>query len=258
MTYLSRILEEKRQAVLALKQQRPLQHYLEQETELSPCRDFQGCLKRSVDRIKLIAEIKKASPSRGLIVSDFKPLEMARRYMDLGASAFSVLTEEVFFQGSPDYLKEVRRAFSLPVLRKDFILDECQIFESRLMGADAILLIVAALDPHQLQDYLDLARQTGLHVLVEVHDHRELDIALNAGSMIIGINNRDLRDFSVNLHTSIKLRPYIPEGIVSVSESGVKTAADAALLDNASFDAVLIGEGLHVSEDLKRVIWTET
>ncbi|NTV92015.1 MAG: indole-3-glycerol phosphate synthase TrpC [Chlorobiaceae bacterium] len=258
MTYLSRILEEKRQTLFALKRQRPLQHYLEQEKALPPCRDFEGSLRRSAGRMKLIAEIKKASPSRGVIVNDFKPTEMAMRYMALGASAFSVLTEEVFFQGSPDYLKEVHQAFPLPVLRKDFIVDECQIYESRLMGADAILLIVAALDPHQLQDYLDFARQTGLHVLVEVHDHRELDIALNAGALIIGINNRDLRDFSVNLHTSTRLRPYIPEGVVSVSESGVKTAADAALLDKASFDAVLIGEGLHVSEELQQVIWTET
>jgi len=255
MTYLQRILDEKRGEVAELKKQKPLQRYLELQGTLQPCRDFRGSLNGSGEGIRLIAEIKKASPSRGVIVRDFDPVAIARRYYELGASAFSVLTDRLFFQGSSDYLRAVRAEFPLPVLRKDFIIDEHQIFESRLIGADAILLIVAALDARQLADYLQLAAETGLAALVEVHDRRELDSAAEAGAGIIGVNNRNLKDFSVSLDRSVELRRHFPEGVTAVAESGLKTAADIALLCEASFDAVLIGEGLHVSPELHSVAW---
>ncbi|KUL30706.1 indole-3-glycerol phosphate synthase TrpC [Chlorobium limicola] len=255
MTYLAKILDEKRNEVAELGKQRPQQRYEERKNDISPCRDFVGNLKRTGENLRLIAEIKKASPSRGVIVHDFDPVEMARRYFGLGASAFSVLTDRLFFQGSIDYLETVKLQFNLPVLRKDFIIDELQIFESRLIGADAILLIVAALDASQLRDYLQLAAEIGLAVLVEVHDRPELDTAAEAGAMIIGVNNRNLKDFSVSLDTAIDLRPHFPEGVIAVAESGLKSSDDILRIGQASFDAVLIGEGLHVSPELHAVTW---
>lgn len=181
MTYLSRILEEKQREIQELKKEKPSQRYVELQESLASTRDFTGVLRRNDGELRLIAEIKKASPSRGLIVSDFDPVAIARRYEELGAAAYSVLTDRIFFQGSIDYLQMVSRSSSLPVLRKDFLIDESQIFQSRLIGADAILLIVAALDPCQFSDYLQLALSIGLHVLVEVHDRKELDRALEKG-----------------------------------------------------------------------------
>jgi len=256
MSYLARILEEKKREVAELKKELPEQRYSELQGSLEAVRDFRGAIARKGGGLRLIAEIKKASPSRGLIVKDFDPLAMAQSYTALGASAFSVLTDTLFFQGSIDYLQQVSRSFSLPVLRKEFIIDESQIFESRLIGADAILLIVAALDAVQLGDYLQLAAALGLHVLVEVHDRQELDIAIEQGATIIGVNNRNLKDFSVGLHASVALRPLIPCGVVAVAESGMKTASDIALIEQASFDAVLIGEGLHISPELRDITWS--
>lgn len=255
MTYLQKILDEKRIEVVELKKVCPEQRYQDQKKDLLPCRDFAGNLKRSGENLRLIAEIKKASPSRGVIVHDFDPAAIASRYLELGASAFSVLTDRRFFQGSNSYLETLRRNFPLPVLRKDFIIDELQVFESRLIGADAILLIVAALDPSQLRDYLQLAAEVGLAVLVEVHDRHELDTAIEAEARIIGVNNRNLRDFSVSIQTSIDLRPHFPEGVIAVAESGLKSADDIERIRAASFDAVLIGEGLHVSPELHTVTW---
>lgn len=256
MSYLSRILEEKEREIGELASEYPARRYAELQGSLAPTRDFTAALRRSGRGLRLIAEIKKASPSRGLIVPDFDPIQIARRYGELGAAAYSVLTDRTFFQGSIDYLQMVSRSFLLPLLRKDFIIDESQIFQSRLIGADAILLIVAALDPSQLGDYLQLAAAIGLHVLVEVHDRKELDRAIEKGAPIIGVNNRDLNDFSLKLETSLSLRPHIPSGVVAVSESGMKTAADIALVEQASFDAVLIGEGLHTSPDLRAITWS--
>jgi indole-3-glycerol phosphate synthase len=256
MSYLSRILEEKKREVELLQQEQPAQRYQAQQHSLAETRDFTGALRRRDGGLKLIAEIKKASPSKGLIVADFDPVTIARRYGELGAAAYSVLTDQLFFQGSIDYLQLVSRSFSLPVLRKDFIVDESQIFQSRLIGADAILLIVAALDPSQLGDYLQLAAAIGLHVLVEVHDRKELDRAIEKGAPIIGVNNRDLKDFSLKLDTSLSLRPFIPSDVIAVSESGIKTSADISLIRQASFDAVLIGEGLHTSPELREIIWS--
>lgn len=256
MSYLSRILEEKEREVGELASEHPARRYAELQGSLEPTRDFTGALRRTGTGLRLIAEIKKASPSRGLIVPDFDPVNIARRYGELGAAAYSVLTDRTFFQGSIDYLQMVSRSFQLPVLRKDFIIDESQIFQSRLTGADAILLIVAALDSCQLGDYLQLAASVGLHVLVEVHDRKELDRAIEKGAPIIGVNNRDLKDFSLKLDTSLSLRPFIPSDVLAVSESGLKSSADIALIEQASFDAVLIGEGLYTSPELGRITWS--
>lgn len=247
---------EKKREVAELKRAKPAQRYRELQGSLGATRDFRRTLLRQGGGLRLIAEIKKASPSRGLIVKDFAPLAMAKSYAELGASAFSVLTDRLFFQGSIDSLQQVSRSFSLPVLRKEFIIDESQIFESRLIGADAILLIVAALESVQLGDYLQVAADLHLDVLVEVHDRRELEIAIEQGASMIGVNNRNLKDFSVDLHASAALRPLIPEGVVAVAESGMKTAADIALIEQASYDAVLIGEGLHTSPELRAITWS--
>jgi indole-3-glycerol phosphate synthase len=255
MTYLTRILEQKSLEVSELRKSRPDRRYFELQHELHPARDFYTGIKSAPEGIRLIAEIKKASPSRGVLVEDFRPLHLAQRYAEIGAAAFSVLTDRKFFQGSPDYLMEVRSRFPLPVLRKDFIIDESQIYETRLMGADAALLIVAALSPVQLRDYLLLFEELGLHALVEVHDLRELETALEQGSKMVGVNNRDLRDFSVDLQTSVQLRSCMPEGILAVAESGLKSAADIGLMRQASFDAVLIGEGLLISSELCQFTW---
>jgi len=256
MTYLTKILEEKKREIVELEKEKPLQRYLDQQGSLALTRDFTSALKRTDRGLRLIAEIKKASPSRGLIVNNFDPVAMAHHYGELGAAAYSVLTDHLFFQGSNDYLQTVSRSFSLPVLRKEFIIDESQIFQSRLIGADAILLIVAALDPCQLSDYLQLATNIGLHVLVEVHDRQELDTAIENGAAIIGVNNRNLKDFSIDLQTAVILRPFIPSDKVTVAESGIKTSADITLIDQALFDAVLIGEGLHTSPELFDITWS--
>ena len=256
MSYLDRILEEKKREAGELSREHPARRYSELQGSLTMTRDFTAALRRSGGGLRLIAEIKKASPSRGLIVTDFDPVAIAKHYGELGAAAYSVLTDRTFFQGSNDYLQMVSRSFPLPVLRKDFIIDESQIFESRLIGADAILLIVAALDASQLGDYLQLAAAIGLHVLVEVHDRKELDRAIEKGAAIIGVNNRDLHDFSLKLETSLSLRPFIPSDVVAVSESGMKSSADIALIDRALFDAVLIGEGLHTSSELRGITWS--
>lgn len=253
-TYLTKILEHKAGEVGVLKHQQPSVRYRDVERELPGTRGFMAALQRNQGEIRLIAEVKKASPSRGVLVEDFQPLDIARRYMDIGASAFSVLTDRDFFQGANEYLQQINGAFDLPVLRKDFIIDESQIYEARLIGADAVLLIVAALDGVRLKDYLQLAESIGLDALVEVHDHAELDCALEAGASLVGVNNRNLEDFSVSLETSLRLRSSIPQGVVSVAESGLKRASDVAMMQEASFDAVLIGEGLLGSE-LQRFTW---
>lgn len=257
-TYLTTILDVKKGEVDALKKTSPGRRYHELSAELPVPSDFYAALRRGKENpVSLIAEVKKASPSRGVLVEDFEPLSIAGRYAELGASAFSVLTDRDFFQGSNEYLTAVSHQYSLPVLRKDFIIDESQIFEARLIGADALLLIVAALSPVQLRDYLQIAHETGLAALVEVHDERELETALEAGSRMIGVNNRDLRDFSVSLQTSLRLKPLMPDEIISVAESGLKRCEDVLMMQEASFDAVLIGEGL-LGEELQRFTWKRT
>jgi indole-3-glycerol phosphate synthase len=216
-------------------------------------RDFAGALRRK-NNVALIAEIKKASPSAGVITPNFDPIRIARDYETAGASALSVLTDEKFFQGRIEYLQLIRDAVELPLLRKDFIIDELQIYESVAHGADAILLIVAILDDAQLNGFRELAEQSRLTALVEVHDERELDRALASGATIIGINNRDLKDFSVNLGTTEKLAARLKRGMCAkhtlVAESGIHSRADVERLAKAGVDAVLVGESLMRSGDI--------
>jgi indole-3-glycerol phosphate synthase len=207
-------------------------------------RDFHSVLKRTDGKLAVIAEIKKASPSAGVIAKSFDPVQIAKNYERGGADAISVLTDSKFFQGALGHLVDVRAAIALPVLRKDFILDEVQIAESAAVGADAILLIVAALEQTQLDDLSAAAAKYRLAALVEVHSAEEVGRALDAGSKIIGINNRDLATFDVDLSVTEELSGQVPDDVVVVSESGIKSLADIARVKACGVDAVLIGEAL--------------
>jgi indole-3-glycerol phosphate synthase len=217
-------------------------------------RDFAGALRRN-DGVALIAEIKKASPSAGVIQENFDAIEIACEYEAGGASALSVLTDEKFFQGRIEYLQQIRDAVKLPLLRKDFIVNELQIYESVARGADAILLIVAILDDAQLKGFRELAAQLHLASLVEVHDETELDRALASGAEIIGVNNRDLRDFSVSLTTTEELAAKLRRGMCGkytiVAESGIQARADVERVAKAGANAILVGESLMRSGDIE-------
>lgn len=215
-----------------------------------PARDFAGMLSR--EGCNVIAELKKASPSLGLIRPDYAPATLAPGLEAAGAAALSVLTEEDFFQGSLGDLKEAKKAVSIPILRKDFIFDPWQVWEARAAGADSFLLIVAVLEDELLSELLSLGRDLGMEALVEVHSREELDRAITAGAKIIGVNNRDLRDFKVSLQTSLDLVREIPESAVAVSESGLHTREDLERLRLAGFDAFLIGERLMKQPDPAR------
>jgi indole-3-glycerol phosphate synthase len=214
-------------------------------------RDFKAALSGS--QIKLIAEIKKASPSKGIICQDFNPLTIAKAYTENGASAISVLTESKYFQGSLYYLSQINAALGgkcPPLLRKDFIFDPYQVYESRAFGADAILLIVAILGYKQLTDLLKLSHQLGMRCLVEIHNEDEAARAISGGAEIIGINNRDLGTFEVNLETTARLRSLIPAGHIVVSESGIKSGSDMRQLQKWGINAALVGETFMASADI--------
>lgn len=199
--------------------------------------------------LSFICECKKASPSKGIIAPDFPYLDIAKEYEEAGADAISVLTEPKWFLGSNDYLKEIASAVSIPCLRKDFIVDEYMIYEAKVLGASAVLLICSILDEKELRDYINLADSLGMSSLVEVHDESEVEIALSVGARIIGVNNRNLRDFSVDSNNSKRLRELIPRDILFVAESGIQTADDAKELMNMCADAVLVGETLMRATD---------
>ncbi len=210
---------------------------------------------RQEGAVSIVAEIKRASPSKGPIRPDLDPADLARRYAEGGARAISVLTDREFFKGSVEDLRAARLAVDLPVLRKDFVIDEYQLWEARVMLADAALLIARILEPRQLADYVALAREDlRLAVLVEVHDEKDLEAALDARAPLVGINNRDLDTFRVSLETTARLRPMIPGGVTTVSESGLSSREDIALLRALRVDAALIGEELVRSEDPCRKI----
>ena len=194
------------------------------------------------DGMSYICEVKKASPSKGLIAPDFPYLAIAKEYEQAGASAISCLTEPFYFQGADQYLREIAAAVQIPVLRKDFTVDEYMIYQAKAFGASAVLLICAILDDVHLKDYRQLVESLGLDALVEAHDEREVERALKAGARIVGVNNRDLRTFQIDMNNSIRLRNLAPEEVVFVSESGIKTSADINLLYDNRVDAVLIGE----------------
>ncbi len=218
---------------------------------LPPTRPFLGSLERAIDRGQpaVIAEIKRSSPSKGLLRNPFLPADIARSYAVAGAACLSVLTDRDFFQGSEDDLREARAACALPVLRKDFIIDPYQVYEARLIGADCVLLIVAALDDTALRELARLAADLDLDVLVEVHDADELKRALAIGAPLIGINNRDLRTFETRLDTTLNLLSRIPAGRTVVTESGIHTPADVALMREHGVHAFLVGETFMRADD---------
>lgn len=205
-------------------------------------------------RMSFICEVKKASPSKGLIAPEFPYVQIAKEYEAAGADAISVLTEPTYFQGKNEYLTKIRQTVQIPLLRKDFTVDEYMIYEAKNIGADAVLLICAILSPMQLSEYAGIARELGLSALVEAHDEREVEMALAAGARIIGVNNRNLKDFTVDIHNSVRLRELVPENILFVSESGMKTRQDIEELEQNGTNAVLIGETLMRSADKKAVL----
>ena len=221
--------------------------------DAGPLRGFGNALSSS-NGIRLIAEVKKASPSKGVIREDFDPVKIAGMYQESGAACISVLTEKKFFQGSLAYLGQIRKTTVLPLLRKDFIIDEYQIFEARAAGADAILLIAACLEKQQLGDFLGTAGSAGLDVLVESHTYRELDKTLLAGARLVGINNRNLSTFAVSLQTTLDLLKDIPEDRIVVSESGITTRDDVVTLEKAGVDAILVGESLMREKDIGKKV----
>ena len=241
---LNRILEVKR-AEIAAAQQHKSQAVIEAEAlaQTAP-RDFLGAIqgKIAAGKAAVIAEIKKASPSKGIIREDFRPAEIAASYASHGAACLSVLTDEQFFQGSADYLKAARAACDIPVLRKDFMIDPYQVYEARAMGADCILLIAAALDLAQMRELEDVAHKLGMGVLVEVHNGEELEQAVQLQTPLLGINNRNLRTFEVTLDTTLSLLPRIPAGKTVVTESGIFTAEDVKLMRDHAVHTFLVGE----------------
>lgn len=241
---LDRILAVKRDELAAGAAARPLDAIRAEAERQPPGRDFVGALRAKIaaGRPGVIAEIKKASPSKGVIRDEFVPAAIAVQYERAGAACLSVLTDRRFFQGSPEYLRAARAACELPVLRKDFLIDTWQVFEARAMGADAILLIVAALDLERMRDMEAVAHALGMAVLVEVHDAAELDVALQLATPLVGINNRNLRTFDVSLQTTLDLLGRIPADRLVVTESGIVRPGDVALMRANDVNAFLVGE----------------
>lgn len=250
-TVLDRILVRKQEEVAALKAQKPLAEVKAAALETPQPRGFYAALKAKVaaGEPAVIAEIKKASPSKGVIREDFRPADIAQSYAKGGAAALSVLTDVDFFQGADSYLQEARAACDLPVLRKDFTVDEYQIWEARAIGADAVLLIVAALSDELMQQLYDTAQEAGLDVLVEVHTAEELQRALALGAPLLGINNRDLHTFEVSLDTTLGLLSTVPEERFLVTESGILAPEDVALMREHQVHGFLVGEAFMRAEE---------
>lgn len=242
------IIDHKRREVEEARKQNPLAALRKRVASREPGRFAEAISKQG--RLCLIAEVKKASPSRGVLRPDFDPAAIARKYAESRASAISVLTDSKYFQGDASHLKQAKQASGLPALRKDFTIDEYQIWESAAIGADALLLIVAALSEKQLRDYLRTASDLGLDSLVEIHDRQQLAMALDAGARIIGINNRDLRTFKTDVGITLQLAKEIPAGHIIVSESGIHTREDALNVRRAGANAILVGEALMTSGDV--------
>jgi indole-3-glycerol phosphate synthase len=247
VTILDRILEVKRGEIDAAKQRLPLAGLEAQARRGPPTRDFVGALRAK--RPAVIAEVKRASPSKGLLRPDFDPAGIARSYEKHGAACMSVLTDVQFFQGAPEHLALARGACELPTLRKDFVVDPYQVVESRALGADCILLIAACLEARQMASLESLAHALGMAVLVEVHDAAELDSALALSTPLIGINNRNLRSFETRLETTLELLPLVPAGRIVVTESGIGTPADVARLRSHGVHTFLVGEAFMRAPD---------
>ncbi len=251
---LDEIVAKTRERLDESKKNKSIEELKAEVQQLEVTQDFPFKKALSEPEISIIAEVKRASPSKGLIAEDFDYLAIAKDYENAGASAISVLTEPYFFMGSDDYLKEISQNVSIPILRKDFVIDEYMIWEAKQLGASAVLLIVSILSMVELKKYLDLAHDLGLSAIVEAHDATEIRTALNVGAEIIGVNNRDLTNFTVDIENSISLRRCVSGDVIFISESGIKTPQDVRRLKENNVDAVLIGETLMKSDDKKAMI----
>ncbi|MCY6483208.1 indole-3-glycerol phosphate synthase TrpC [Clostridium aestuarii] len=243
---LDKIVERKKQT---LKEKKFLdkEQLIDQIKNSEKPKSFHNAIKKS--GLSIIGEVKKASPSKGLIKEDFRPQDIAREY-EKAVDAISVLTEEHFFMGSPQYLKQIKSVTSLPILRKDFIIDEKQIYEARILGASCVLLITAILDKKTLKRFIDIAYSIDMDALVEVHTEEEVYTALGAGAKIIGINNRNLKDFSVDLNNTLKLKKLISDEILVIGESGIHNKEDIQVLKEANINGVLVGESFMKCDDI--------
>ncbi len=248
-TILDKIVAAKQQEIDAARSRRPEQQLERALADAPPARDFRAALER-LGTVQVIAEVKKASPSAGVIRADFDPVAIARTYEQHGAACISVLTDAPFFQGSLAYLAAVRQAVSIPVLRKDFLLDRYQVLEARAAGADAVLLIAEILDDRQLRSLLGAARELGMEALVELYDAVNLSRVVDAGARLIGVNNRNLRDFLTRLDHTLELAGRVPTDRCLVSESGIRTRQDVERLGRAGVRAILVGETLMRASDI--------
>jgi len=246
--FLQKILEHKKQEMADRKALLPLSELKRRLEETPVPLDFEGAIRSRQGA--LIAEVKRSSPSRGRIREDFDPTAIARVYAESGAAAVSVLTDRRFFEGHDSFLLQVRSSISIPLLRKDFIIDPYQVYETRFLGGDAILLIARALDPGLLEEFLRISSELGLSSLVEIHDEADLEKAVFSGARMIGINNRDLSTFATDLETSIRLAPLLPKGITVISESGIRSRGDLERLKAAGVHGFLVGETLMAARDI--------
>ena len=250
MNILEQLAEYARERVAKAKEKISLETIISLAYEL-PKGNFAFEKSLGKKELSFICECKKASPSKGLIAEEFPYVEIAKAYEDAGADCISVLTEPKWFLGKDEYLKEIAQKVSVPCLRKDFTVDEYMIYEAKLLGASAVLLICAILSEEQIADYIKVCNSLGISALVEVHNEQEIKTAINAGARMIGVNNRNLKDFTVDTENSRRLRSFVPEDILFVAESGVKTRADIEALQEIGVDAVLIGEALMKASDKK-------
>lgn len=251
---LDKIVESTKKRVEREKTRHSLEEIKSQALSLDTQTEFPFEKMLQTDGISFICEVKKASPSKGVIAQEFPYLDIARAYEQAGAGAISVLTEPEFFQGSPQYLQEIREAVRIPLLRKDFTIDAYQIYQAKILGADAVLLICAILDASVLREFIQICNKLGLSALVEAHDEREVKQAVKAGARIVGVNNRNLKDFTVDIQNSIRLRRNAPDRVAFVAESGIQSRQDIERLEEAKVNAVLVGETLMRSPDKKAML----
>ncbi|MFA6988886.1 MAG: indole-3-glycerol phosphate synthase TrpC [Candidatus Gastranaerophilaceae bacterium] len=259
MNILQKIIDYKKTEVEFQKKNMPVFKDIKNQAENMPeIKSFLNILesKKNTGKISLIAEVKKASPSKGLIKADFNPVEIAQTYENAGASAISVLTDEKFFQGKIEYLQNIKKEVKIPILRKDFVIDEFQIYQTRAIGADMILLIVSALEKERFEDFFDLSKELGLDVLVEVHNEKEMESALETKAKIIGINNRNLQTFEISLETTIRLlNNYYDKNRFFISESGVFTYDDIVKLSSKNISGILVGESLIKQSNIEEAVY---
>lgn len=251
---LDTLAESTKKRVELAKRRVPFEKVRDEALSLTADREFPFEKVLASEGMSFICEVKKASPSKGIIAEDFPYMNIAAEYEQAGASAISVLTEPEYFKGSDEYLKEIAGKVSIPVLRKDFTIDAYQIYEAKLLGASAVLLICALLDMRTIRSYLEICDRLGLSALVEAHTEEEISSALEAGARIIGVNNRNLKTFEVDIHHCMDLRRLVPKSCLFVAESGIRTREDIAVLEDASVNGVLIGEALMRSPDKRKML----